>query len=168
MCNAVRGNYEKLLNYAFYILAKKRYTSAELVKKCRQYMKRRDMHDEAALEKVLDRLIELKYLDDDQYAKDYIAERVRFKPKGEYALVRELKLKGIPNELSKKILEESPIDEFEMAMQALSKKEKIWDKFPAPKKKEKAYRFLSARGFSPNTIYKIVDKRYNLRTEVES
>lgn len=163
----MRSDYEKLLNYAFYILAKKRYTSTELGKKCKQYMKRRDMHDEAILEKVLKRLLELKYLDDDQYAKDYISERVRFKPKGEYVLIRELKLKGIPGELSKKILEESPIDEFEMAMNALRKKERIWDKFPAPKKKEKAYRFLSARGFSPDTIYKIVDKRYNLRTEVE-
>lgn len=163
----MRSDYEKLLNYAFYILAKKRYTSTELSKKCKQYMKRRYMRDEAVLEKVLKRLLELKYLDDDQYAKDYIAGRVRFKPKGEYALIRELKLKGIPNELSKKILTESPIDEFEMAMQALRKKERIWDKFPVPKKKEKAYRFLSARGFSPDTIYKIVDKRYNLRTEVE-
>lgn len=163
----MRSDYEKLLNYAFYILAKKRYTSSELSKKCKQYMKRRDMHDEAILEKVLNRLFELKYLDDDQYAKDYIAGRVKLKPKGEYALIRELKLKGIPGELSKKILEESPIDEFEMATQALRKKEKIWDKFPVIKKKEKAYRFLSARGFSPDTIYKIVDKRYNLRTEVE-
>lgn len=164
----MRNDYEKLLNYAFYILAKKRYTSSELSKKCQQYMQRRDMHDEAILEKVLKRLFELKYLDDDQYAKDYITGRVNFKPKGKYALTKELTFKGIPHELVEKIFEESPLDEGEIAIRALMQKERIWNGLPALKRKEKAFRFLSSRGFRAETIYKIVDKRYNFDTKVES
>lgn len=161
------SNYEKLLNYAFYILAKKRYTSTELSKKCKQYMKRRDMYDEAILEKVLKRLLELKYLDDDQYAKDYLAGRLKLKPKGKYALTKELKLKGIAADLIEKIFIQSPIDEDEVAMRALIQKERIWNKLPVLKKREKAYRFLSARGFSSETIYKIVYNRYNSDIKVE-
>lgn len=173
--------YEKLLDYALRILAKKRYTSFEMRKKLKEYGKKKGIDDnsddEAAcfddapaggdFEKfavaVLDRLKELKYLDDEQYAQDFVAARIKFKPRGEFLLRRELKLKGISKELIGEIFRwGEEFDELAVCLDALVRKERLWRDISAAKKREKAVRFLASRGFKPDAIYKVVNSRYNL------
>lgn len=111
---------------------------------------------------VMQRLLELKYLDDKQYALDFIATRIKFKPTGKFLLKRKLGLKGIPKDMIEKTVEEAKINEPDAAFDALIRKEKQWKDISFEKKRERAFRFLSSRGFSLDDIYKIVNKRYNL------
>ncbi len=166
-------NYEKLIQYALRIIAKKRYTSFEMAKKLKQFMAKagstieidenspKDDSTGDHIKAVLERLHELKYLDDSGYAEDYISDRKKFKPRGKFLLTRELKNKGLDSNLIQNALEKQPIDEFETAIKALDKKSRQWQTLPVQKQRERAFRFLSARGFDQDAIYKALKHCYN-------
>lgn len=158
-------NYDKLIQYAFRILAKKRYTCFELRKKLNEYLKRREITDDSVLTKVLSRLTELKYLDDRQYAVDYIRDRLKLKPRGEFLLIHELKRRGIPEDTIEDTLSSNPVDESGSATDALTRRKRRWETLPRQQAREKAFRFLSSRGFRPDAIYKAIDCCYSSSTE---
>jgi len=169
--------YEKLIQYALRILTKKRYTSFEITKKLKLFVDKQkalarkeamenDMEESGAsedIEKVLERLKELRYLDDSGYAEDYIAEKIKFRPRGKFLLARELKLKGIDSDIIQNALEKHNLDESEIAAQALERRLKQWKDLPLQKQRERAYRFLASRGFNQDAIYKAVNSCYNER-----
>lgn len=168
--------YEKLLQYSLRIIAKKRYTGFEMCGKLEKFLKRVVSDDDEKkdgmsntdnylTEKVIARLEELKYLDDEQYARDYITTRLKLRPRGQFLLSRELKLKGINPEITTKILNEQNINESEIAINALEKRMRQWKILPNLKQREKAFRFLSARGFAQDAIYKAINSCYHSGTE---
>ncbi|MCX6734281.1 MAG: regulatory protein RecX [Candidatus Peregrinibacteria bacterium] len=174
-------NYEKLIQYALRIIAKKRYTSFEMEKKLKLFVAKQekiaqrneeeDLEEgiekslfSADIEKVLERLKELKYLNDSGYAEDYIADKIRFRPRGKFLLARELKLKGLDSDLIKNALEKQNIDESGIAAQALERKMRQWQNLPLQKQRERAYRFLASKGFEPDAIYKAVNCCYSKLT----
>lgn len=208
--------YEALMQYALRIIAKKRYTRAEMTGKLEKFLKKAmavdvagggeeagvpengvaapengamvadvtgdaattAAHDEdqnlstpssglntGLVDKVLARLEELKYLDDEQYAADYITTRIKLRPRGQFLLARELKIKGISSEIIKKKLTEQNISESEIAKNALEKRIRQWEKLPDQKRREKAFRFLSARGFAQDAIYKAINSCYSTGIE---
>ena len=107
-------DYDKLLNYSFRLLSKKRYTTAEIEKKLKFYSKRRSIKEKENIPKVLERLCELKYLNDEDYARDFVKSRTMFKPRGKILIRRELLMKGLKNELVNKIINSEEIDEESM------------------------------------------------------
>lgn len=161
--------YDKLLNYAFWLLGRRRYTAWQIEGKLKDYLKREkekagdetEYDQDEEIGEVLARLKELKYLDDEQYLKDYVSERVKFKPRGVYLIKNELKKKGIDKDLINQVMEQSPINEIEMAVALLEKKGKNWSKFDRQKIKQKASFFLASKGFKADTVYKAITKCYN-------
>ena len=168
--------YEKLLKKALDLLSKRNYTVLRLKEKLFEFYKKQIEKEELQpatkedqnkqIKEVLARLKELRYLNDTQYAKDFIENRIALKPKGQYMLKRELRNKGIHPELAERVVEETEIDEIENAKKALSKKIKSWQSSPPHKQREKALRFLASRGFNLDAIYKAIDSWYN-KTEIE-
>lgn len=154
-------SYDKLMQYALRILSKKRYTISEMQKKLTLYANRREKVNEEDVNSVLNRLLELNYLDDEKFAKDYVSQRIHLKPRGKSLLKRELKFKGIPNDILDKIFEEIDFNEEQFIFEALSKRSHKWDKFPLRKQKLKAYQFLYSRGFKREAIYKALEAHYN-------
>lgn len=158
-------DYDKLLNYSLRILAKKRYTTLEIKNKCGLYLRKKKMEgreqQKELIDKVIKRLLELKYLDDESYSTDYINEKVKFRPKGKFLLKRELKLKGIPEEVIDNILEKQQIDELELAETALKKRRQRWKDLPLLKQRNRAASFLASRGFRPEIVYKTISSCYN-------
>lgn len=166
-------DYNKCLSKALILLSKKRYTSGEMRKKLQQYGQKvlkgyRSIEEEGALEldetvfdRVIERLEELRYLDDEQYAKDFVSSRIMFKPKGRFMLMRELRQKGIAEDVSDQAIDEVGLDETEVGTELLVKRMERWQGLPVQKSKEKAMRFLASRGFKPDSIYKIIDSCYN-------
>lgn len=152
--------YEKLIQYALRIISKKRYTGFEIEKKLAQKNDESQTENEA-VSAVLERLKELNYLNDASYADDYISDRKKFRPRGKFLLARELKKKGLDSDLIKNALEKQQLDEFEIATRALEKKSRQWRSLPLQKQRERAYRFLSARGFDQDAIYKAINHCYN-------
>lgn len=120
-----------------------------------------DQEIEESVKKVLNRLKELRYLDDTRFASDFIENRTAFRPRGRFLLKRELERKGVHPDLAERVLETQDIDEVELAETALNKKLKTIQKHSPQKQKEKAMRFLSSRGFKIDAIYKVIDRWYN-------
>jgi regulatory protein len=117
----------------------------------------RDYLGEECTEDIIGRLKELNFINDEEFAKWYIDQRTRFRPRSHRLMDLELKKKGI-------ILDTqhlSPNTNEELAKKALEKKLILWDKLPYLEYKTKAVRFLASRGFSWDTIEKIVKKGYN-------
>ena len=54
--------------------------------------------DDAAIDKAIDKLRAQRYVDDEAFAKYWIEQRDRFRPKGERAIVSELLQKGVSRE----------------------------------------------------------------------
>jgi len=149
-----------LLNKAYFFL-KFRPRS---VKEVRDYLykKIKSKHwsqDDA--EKVIKELKEEDLIDDEKFIDLFVRDRTALKPKGKKLLIRELKQKGISDELIKKYFSENEIDEEKLAFQILSKR---WPRFHNldPKKRfEKAVRFLMSRGFNFDIIRETFEKLNN-------
>jgi regulatory protein len=112
----------------------------------------------ALVEDVVTRLIEMSYLDDEQFARAWVESRDRAKPRGANGLRRELALKGVPREIVDTVLaqrEESAAGEdpdYAAAVALLTRKRSSLDREPEPRKRrQKAYALLARNGFDPDT-----------------
>ena len=97
---------------------------------------------------------ELGYVDDVKFVSWWVEQRSAFRPRGRRAIVAELMRKGIKREL----LSEIPFDELEGAQKAIRKKLVLWAHLPTIEQKKKVYTFLAQRGFSSDTIGRVIDE----------
>jgi regulatory protein len=143
----------KAVRYCLYLLSRRNYTSRQLQDK----LKKKD-YSPAAIHGALDKLNSWHYLDDGNFAELYIRERIRSKPRGQYVLLKELKLKGITRELAKekiaKFMLEEKLDDQGLAERTLQRKLGSYLKVSAEKGARRARNYLLRQGFS----YEITDK----------
>lgn len=145
---------KKIFQSAEKILAMRMHSVKELqIKLCRKFPeKRKD------IEKVIDYFLDIKALDDLEFAKMHIIHRQLQKPKSEYVLKRELQQKGVDTEVVAVALEESPINDKKNALQLAQRKlHTISNDLEIAKKKERIFRYLSSQGFSYGIIQKTID-----------
>jgi regulatory protein len=150
----MRTDYEILIEYALKLISRKRYTQKEMEKK----LKGKEFAKGDDIEKVIARLKEYKYINDDEYAKDFIDNRVRFSPRGKRLMALELRKKGVSKEKVKKAISDSEINEIDLARQILKRKQSSLKKFSGQKRKEKIFMILASKGFEFDTIYKVADE----------
>ncbi|KXL52667.1 regulatory protein RecX [Anaerotignum neopropionicum] len=125
-------------------------------KEVRQKLTENGFTDEIT-DEVINFLIKYKYIDDRQYAQKYIKERLRFSPRGAYALQMELLQKGIPVEFCKEALLQTDFSEIEDALRWLEKKTRgQWP--PDEKKRKQLYGFLQRKGYSYGVIKDAFEK----------
>ena len=154
-----------LLHYAVDLLAKKKYTINEMRGKLLNYSGKFDpAPDPAEIEKVINRLTELKYLNDSDYVGLYIDEQLRRAPQGIMMLKKRLSGKGIDRSLVEQVLQSRQINEFELAQNALQKKLRITAKIEPKKIVPKLYRFLISRGFSSSASIKAIEEKMGQTT----
>jgi regulatory protein len=111
------------------------------------------------VESTVTRLTEMGYLDDEAFARTWVASRDRARPRGEHALRRELQLKGVDRRVVDEVLDERDTDVAGDAMSAdeaaaerlLAKKLPGVLREPDPRKRlQKAYALLARNGFPPD------------------
>lgn len=111
------------------------------------------------VDQAVTRLTELGYLDDQAFARSWVASRDRARPRGGHALRRELQLKGVDRELVDAVLEERDGDGVGEATSAdeaaaerlLAKKAPSLLREPDPRRRlQKAYALLARNGFPPD------------------
>ena len=78
-------------------------------------------YEESTIEKVIDSLKEINYINDFNYACKYISEKSKLKPKSAKLLSMELSQKGIKEDIISSALEEFELDEGEVALLLLRK-----------------------------------------------
>jgi regulatory protein len=115
-------------------------SSAEIV----TYLKRKEV-DETVVEDVVRRLHEKGYLDDEAFARFWVDNRNRFRPRGAQALRHELRQKGVERETIDATLDEQ--DEDVAATAALQPKVSRWSTLEKMEFEQKGISFLARRGF---------------------
>ena len=129
------------------------------VKEMREYLAKKNAAPEI-IEKIINSLKEKKFLNDENFARLWIVNRARLKPKGKLLLKIELRQKGITDELIKKVLdevqEEIP-DELFQAKELIAKRMERVEGLPRQEIYQKVGGFLSRRGFSWDITKKAID-----------
>ncbi len=93
----------------------------------------------------VERLRQEQYLDDEAFARYWLENRERFRPRGRQALRYEMRQKGLPGDVIETILDE--LDEDQSAWAAVESKLSRWKNLDELSFKQKVMAFLSRRGF---------------------
>ena len=128
--------YQRALRY----LGSRPRSAAEIA----TYLKGKEF-DEFAIEAVISRLQQRGYIDDEAFARFWVENRNRFRPKGAQALRFELRQKGVERETIDTALDEQ--DEDSTAWAALEGKVTRWADLEKFEFEQKAMAFLARRGF---------------------
>lgn len=148
--------YPKLMNYALHALGRRAMTEAEVRKKLQEKLRKisTDTNDIEVVDKVMNRLIDLRLLDDAQYVQNFIRTKNSLNPTGKKGLFFKLKNKGIDGGFFDKIWDEMEVDEesvLNKACDAFIRKKGLID---SQKQKGRLMRYLGSRGFPVSAIYK--------------
>lgn len=94
---------------------------ARTVSEIRRRLRRKDFETEV-VEETVEWLLERDLLDDAEFCRDFLTERLRRRPRGRFGLVQELRKRGVARDLAErmveKVLEEEGVDEGEVARRA--------------------------------------------------
>lgn len=122
-----------------------------------------DSHTTAPLvtHNVVDRLVELGYIDDHAFAAWWVSQRTGRKSKGARAIRRELEQKGIAPEIIEAAIStimKEDRSELMLAKVALEKKRFAWSTLPKVLQKQKLAQYLLRRGFASEIVWRVVDE----------
>jgi regulatory protein len=124
-------------------------------------------YDPDVIEQVIDRLVELDFLNDASFAQYWVEQRDTFKPRSHMALRQELQQKGIDRSIIDEALTAS--DETAAARAAAEKKARQLTRYPEDEFKKKLGQFLQRRGFRYALIKEIMDELWQeIETEFSS
>lgn len=143
----IANDYQKCLNNAYDLISRRMQSEKELRIKL---SKKFDFH---TINKVILKLKELKYIDDEKFSSLWIDARKH--THGKHLLARELLQKGVKKEVFHTQLHKINLeDEIEVARNLISKKRFI--DVPLEKRFEKVGGFLARKGFNYDVIKKVL------------
>ena len=149
-----------LLDMAFFYLKFRPRTIKET--RDHLYKKVRTTHwSHEAVDKVINHLIELKFLDDKVFIDFLVRSRTATKVKGVYAIKQELNKFGVSREMTDEYFSNTEINEEELAKKALARRWEIIKTLPKQKRYEKAINLLARRGFNYETSKKAFEDLIN-------
>lgn len=111
------------------------------------------------VDEIVGRLVNEQYLDDEAFARFWLEDRERFRPRGQSALRYELRQKGIADEVIDTAL--ADLDEDELAWKAVERKLSLWKNLAEQDLKKKIVGFLSRRGFSYETANEVFNRAWS-------
>lgn len=114
-------------------------------------------YEEHTAKEAADELRSLGYLDDREYARKYILDKIKLNPKSKELIKKELVSKGISRDTAQNALSECRLDDLSIAETLVAKK---FSKFNCSdlNVQKKIYNFLAYRGFRQEVIENIIDK----------
>ena len=154
---ALDDDLQALLNYAYFFLKFRPRSKKEVCDYLLKKIKKRHWSTDD-VEKAIKQLEEQNLINDKEFVKWFVEQRIRGKPKGKFVLKAELLRFGIPKELIDGYLEEHPLEEEDLAFQALKPKWYRFKNLPSKVRFEKSAAFLSRRGFPFDIIRKTIEK----------
>lgn len=109
---------------------------------------------EDIIEEIITKLKEYDYLDDEEFAFQFITSRIRTKPRGKQVLVSELMSKGVDKDLAKEKVDELVADEYDVLRRVYEKKYK-GEKITI--RDNKKIDFLKRKGFNWDLIKQLIE-----------
>ena len=134
-----------------------RYLSlrARSIKEMHDYLVKKQ-YPEDEVDATIKQLIELKFLNDDDFARQFTENRQR-KGKSKQSIQFELKLKGINKEQSGEVLEDAKSD-IKTALLYIEKRLRQFDRFEKEERQKKIITRLRSRGYNWDTISEVLKK----------
>ncbi|KAF0141132.1 MAG: regulatory protein RecX [Stygiobacter sp.] len=150
------SSFLKARDSAFRFLGLRLHSTSELKLKLQK-----KKHPQEIIEKVLTYLAEKNYLNDEEFAKQFVSERIKRKKVGVGKLTAELIKKGIKRELIKENLLDIDQEKYlENAVEIAQKKLFQIRKKEVEERKisVKLYSFLAGKGYESDLIIKVIEK----------
>lgn len=120
----------------------------------RERLLEKNWTNEEIVEAVIAKLEEYGYLNDEQFAKDFAASKIRQKPQGKRVLRQKLALKKVPRETAdaalEKVFEETP--ETDLVETAIKKRVRLKGNPETREDVKKFYDYLLRQGFSYDVV----------------
>lgn len=112
---------------------------------------------EDIIEETLDKLTEMKYINDEHYAESFVFSKQNFGSKGKGAIRQELRRKGVDSEIIETTLETvSDEDERERAIELVKKKLPSTRNLDRQKRSNRLVGMLSRKGYAGNIVFSVV------------
>ena len=146
-----------LLNYAYFYLKFRPRSKKEVQDYLLKKIKKRHWSTDD-VENAIKQLEERSLINDKEFVKWFVEQRIRGKPKGKFVLKAELLRFGVPKELIDVYLEEHPLEEEDLAFRALKSKWQRFKNLPKQDRFGKSAAFLARRGFPFDIIRKTFEK----------
>lgn len=109
--------------------------------------------EEADISKILQRLLEEKFIDEHRYTGFYVRDKARFNKWGKTKIVWQLRQKGIASEVIQEALDTIPVAEYQENLLDLLRQKKRLLKMDDPYKRRAALmRYAASRGFGFDEI----------------
>lgn len=141
---------------AFRLLGRRQHSSSELKRK----LWRKD-YEQKLIDAVIEELMNNGYLNDEDFIREFVAEKSEIKKWSSNRIKSELIKQGIKSNLIEAGLKELPDNsEYEKALSLGKKKYEILTKRTADKKelKEKLFTFLYSKGFEYDVVKEVSEK----------
>lgn len=157
----IEQNEERIvINYAKKILSNRLYSIKDIENKLLS-----KTNNTKIIKLVINKLIEYKYLDDEEYAKQFIKSRLLYKKKGKVKIKYDLLKQGVDLNIINRLLDEIDDEsELKCALNLAKAKFDIIENSnyeDNSKLKAKIYRFLQSRGFSNKICLKVLKSLFN-------
>jgi len=115
--------------------------------------------DDAAQDIAIEKLRAQRYIDDEAFARYWVEQRARFRPKGQRAIASELMAKGVARETIDLVLGEADPDaETKRARETIRRPMARWVSMTENERKRKIHQYLGTRGFSYDVIEEVIAK----------
>jgi regulatory protein len=124
----------------------------------RERLLEKDWAEEAIVDRVIERLKELGYLNDEQFAAGYASARLSARPLGRTRLRRDLQNKKLPSQITEQTLDEVYADgaEEDLIDRAIAKRLRLKGAPQTPEDVKKLFDYLMRRGFSYQLVLRKV------------
>ncbi len=116
---------------------------------------------EGSIEKVVSHLKEMKLINDEEFARQFISEKIKNKPQGRRLLHQKLYEKGVPKEISDKILDKmlTPQTEKHLALKIYNKLKPKLTGLKPDEVRKKTFESLVRKGFDYDIINEIIREK---------
>jgi len=139
--------WEKLLRFAM--------VRPRSQKEITDYFRRKEVHESIHSE-LLEKLKHFDLLNDLEFAKWWIDQRLQFKKKSKRVIIQELRQKGISQDTIDDAFGDTIVDEEKLAKELLDKKMYKWKNLEPREAKQKMSQYLAGKGFGWDVIENLV------------
>ncbi len=140
-------DFQKLLNHAYFFLKFRPRTRKELENYLNKKIQKRHWSQDD-VKKIIQHLEELDLVNDKNFVKWFVEQRLLLKPKSEFALKQELLKHGTSKEIIDEYFSSYSLNEEELAEKVLRERWRLYKNLDKRKRFEKAAGFLLRRGFN--------------------
>lgn len=112
--------------------------------------------DAAITDAAIARLVELKLLDDERFARDFVEDRINIGRKGKFRVRGELVKRGVEGRTIDRAIDAAP-DEAAAARELVQKLAPRYRGFEPAVRRQRLYALLARRGFGLDTIRAVLD-----------